>query len=146
MPDPRAELRAMSRYGVPSPKPPPPPEPDDAEEEDDDAEEMDPILELARAIVALASREMPAPVINVQVHVPEQAPPVVTVTNEIPEQPAPVVRVTVPKQDPTPVTVEAPSVTLQVPAVQDMRIVSMPPLDATFEHDNRGRVTRVSDG
>lgn len=146
MTDPKALLRAYGRYGFPTKQRVlPTPEP---ELEQPEPEEVDGLLELAKAVLALAQREMPAPVVNMEVRVPEQQVPVVNVTVDVPEQPAPLVRVSVPQQPAPQVTVQptAVNVTNQVPTLQDIRIVSMPPIDAEVERDVRGRIVKVREG
>ena len=139
-----AQLRAYQRYGFPSKKKV---EPVPVVEIEEPAPEPapDPILELARAVLALASREIPAPMVHVAI--PEQQAPVVNVDVQVPEQPAPIVRVNVPQQPAPQVSVQPPSVnvTNQVPGVQDIRIVSTPPIDAKIDRDPRGFITRIRD-
>lgn len=52
-------------------------------------------------IIQVTVPEQPAPVVQVEVNVPEQLPPVVNVS--LPEQPAPVVNVDVKQPEPEPV-------------------------------------------
>ncbi len=142
----QAQLRAYQRYGFPSTKKVVEPVPV-VEVEEPEAETPDPVMELAKALYELARRENPAPVVNVEVRVPEQQPPVVNVTNEIPEAPTPVVRVQVPQQAAPQVTVQAPNVNVnnEVPSLQDIRIVSMPSFEAEVERDPGGRIKRIKE-
>jgi hypothetical protein len=141
-----AQLRAYQRYGFPSTKKVEEPVPVMVVVEPE-AETTNPVMELAKALYELARRENPAPVVNVEVRVPEQQPPVVNVTNEIPEAPTPVVRVQVPQQAAPQVTVQAPNVNVnnEVPSLQDIRIVSMPSFEAEVERDPGGRIKRIKE-
>jgi hypothetical protein len=94
---------------------------------------------------------MPAPIVNVTNQVPEQQVPVVNVTNQVPEQPAPVVNieapelvapvvnVTIPKQDPPNVSVNVPEA--PAPIVN----VEQPPqaeFDVVPVRNEKGQITK----
>lgn len=95
------------------------------------------MLDLGRAMSAVASREQPAPVVNVTI--PKQETPVVnvnvpkaepaTVTVNVPEAAAPVVNVSVPKQEP-------PIVNVNVPKQKPLPGV-------TIERDAEGKAVRL---
>lgn len=131
----------MERYGIPSAKKAPEPVMIDPEK-------VDVLIELARAILTLAQREQPVPVVNVEVRVPEQPSPVVNVTaptvSVTPQinVPEPVVNVdvNVPKQAPAVVRFD-PDVNVSFPQVMDMRVVSVP--DARITRDDKGRMSGV---
>lgn len=140
---PTRSLAAFEKYGYPSGKKP-------AAPAMVDPAQVDVLIELARALLAVANREPVVPIVNVPAPIVNVSPPNVTVT--VPEMVWPDVRPTihidaprfdvhVPKQSAPVIRVEAPSVTVtnQLPDVQDIRIISTPP--AVIKRDGAGRIS-----
>jgi len=138
------ELAAMKRYGAPSQKKAPAPVMVDPEQ-------VDILIELARALLAVANREFPTPIVNVAAPIVNVPAPIVNIKPaEVTVRPE--VRVESPRFDvhvppikmPTPtIRVDAPivNVTNQNPAIQDIRIVSTPPVDV--RRDTLGRIAGI---
>lgn len=151
MADARRELRAQARYGPASPRkeasaPAVPVTTADL------AHAMDALSELAKAMLALAQRELPTPVVNVEAPVVHVAAPQVNVAAPaVTVQPQilnPTPRVEVHPQVSAPaVRVDAPIIRNEIsaPAVQDIRIVELPPTNAVITRDDRGRIESIKD-
>lgn len=151
MPDPRSSLRTMSRYGVPSKAKEPIPEPVPSASVADLLRALSAVQELARAMTALAEREMPAPVVNVTVEVPKQPtpnvnvePPVVNL-NPTFHQPAAKVDVKVQREGDQVVNV-TPNIEVRAvfPDQMNMAITEMPKPDLKILYNDKGRPSGVT--
>jgi hypothetical protein len=140
------------RYGAPSKPKAPAPEPVLPDKPDpvmDFAKALkamegpDPFLEIAKALHALATREMPAPIVNVAAPVVNVSPPEVHVHPAITVS-APTVEVTVPKVSAPDVVVKAPEVNItnQPPAVKLMPSPARA-MTASVVRDSKGLITDI---
>jgi hypothetical protein len=136
-------LDAQMRYGFPTGK-------KAASQAMVDPAQVDVLIELAKALLAVANREPVVPIVNVPAPVVNVSPPNVTV--QVPETNWPEIRPTihvdaprfdvhVPKQSAPVIRVEAPTVTVnnQMPDVQSIRVVATPAVEV--RRDAAGRIS-----